>query len=239
MSETKKKLNIVVGAYREWAVEKVLPALLTYASFPHNNVGNITHVNSIEGLEKLVKDAKPGEYDFVMLVGWSWQVSEELLAKIPVFSEHPATDDRYSLGTPLQGQIEDGLKKTRHRVVKISYPELSERKYVQECDVPMNLWGSMDDILDQMAVTSVEIYLKFLSIYPNFTWVEWEKCDQMKKPRVPEDSRITWGELGSMTTEQLYNKIRMLCYPYPMAFLEDERGRVYFTGAIFVPSGKK
>ena len=166
-------------------------------------------------------------YDLVLLCGWSWQVSKDLLNRVPVISEHPAYLDEYSLGTPLQGQIEDGIKYTKHRVVKIGYPELGERLYSPNHEVDMNLTGNMDDILDEMASTCKTIYTRFLDDWPNIHWEQWPKAEQYRTPRKPHNSKLSQAELH-MGTKYLYDKIRMLESPYPNAFIEDDDGILYF-----------
>jgi hypothetical protein len=124
------------------------------------------------------------------------------------------------LGTPLQAQILDGHRMVKHRLVKVSYPELKDRSYCHEVD--MSLHGSMDDVLDQMRATSVSLFNIFLDDYPNVRWKRWPHVQNKKAPRLPENSRIK--DVGDMTTKQLYDFCRMLEGPYPRAFIEDEYG---------------
>jgi hypothetical protein len=221
-------MKVLFAAYRDWALS-ILPALQK-----HPRVSEWVHVTNIRDLELAVT----GQYtdtmtnpwgadcDLVLLVGWSWQVSQRLLAKIPVISEHPAYLDEYSLGTPLQGQIQDGIKHTKHRVVKIGWPELGDRLYSPAHEVDMNLTGNMDDILGEMASTCKTIYTRFLDDWPNINWEQWPKCETMRVPRKPHDSKLSQAELH-MGTKYLYDKMRMLEAPYPNAFIEDDDGILY------------
>lgn len=215
-------LRIVFAAYRDWALD-VLPAIKS-----HPNVSHVHHVRSIRELEDFIENTNE-HFDMVMLCGWSWQVSQGLLSKILVVSEHPAYLDDYSLGTPLQGQIDDGITRTKHRVVKIGYPELGERLYSPNHEVDMNLTGNMDDILGEMRSTAKTIYTRFLDDFPNFEWRQWPKSETYRTPRKPVDSKISLEELSTLGTARLYDKIRMLESPYPNAFIEDEDGILYFN----------
>lgn len=221
-------MRVLFAAYRKWA----LPVVAELARHP--NVDSSDLVSSIEDLEHVICRSNQ-KYDLVVLCGWSWQVSHELLNRVTVVSEHPAYLDEYSLGTPLQGQIVDGIEQTKHRVVKIGYPELGDRLYSPVHEVNMSLAGSMDDILQQMADTALDIYTKFLNDWPDIHWKRWPKCDAFRTPRKPGDSRLTRSDLGQLTSKQLYDRIRMLGDPYPNAFFEDEHGIVRFTGATFEP----
>jgi methionyl-tRNA formyltransferase len=222
-------MKVIFAAYRDWAME-VLPTIKR-----HPRVTELRHVSGIAELELLVTGAYKDQvaavtkkYDLVLLCGWSWQVSQELLARIPVISEHPAYLDEYSLGTPLQAQILDGIRYTKHRVVKIGYPELGERLYSPKHEVDMNLTGNMDDILGEMASTCKTIYNRFLDDYPTITWEQWPKSATYRRPRKPEDSRLEKSDFSSLTTSQLYDRLRMLEAPYPNAFIEDDDGILTF-----------
>ena len=222
-------MKVVFAAYRDWALQ-------TYARLKkHPRVSEMLLVTSIEQLELLIT----GNYnnlsaehkhnvDLVMLCGWSWQVSKDLLKNVTVVSEHPAYLDEYSLGTPIQNQILDGIIYTKHRVVKIGFPELGERLYSPKHEVDMNLTGNMSDIMSEMCSTATTIYNRFLDDYPNINWEQWQKCDEYRKPRIPKDSKINIGDFKKMSTEQMYDYIRMLEDPYPNACIEDELGVLTF-----------
>jgi len=200
----------------------------------HPRVNSLKHVNNIRDLELAVAGeyghvaTNPEKFDLVMLCGWSWQVSERLLNKATVVSEHPACDDRYSLGTPLQNQILDGIKHTSHRVVKIGYPELSQRLYSPSHEVQMNLTGNMDDILSEMESTARTIYTRFLDDYPNVNWAQWDMSEDYATPRTPHDSLISKHDMSILSVKALYDRMRMLEAPYPNAHIEDEDGVLYF-----------
>jgi hypothetical protein len=225
-------MKIVFAAYRDWALQ-VLPSIQR-----HPRVTSVDLARSPRELELAVtgycdmQSQEPTACDLVMLCGWSWQVSQQLLDKVPVVSEHPAYLDEYSLGTPLQGQIQDGIKRTKHRVVKIGCPELGQRLYSPDHETDMNLTGNMDDILGEMQSTARTIYARFLDDWPNIRWEQWDKAEEHRLPRKPQDSELSQAELH-MGTRYLYDKIRMLEAPYPNAFIEDKEGTLYFERVRF------
>ncbi len=219
-------MRIIFGAYRQWGIN-----VMHYIA-RHPKVTELRHVSSIEELERVVREtAYTNPYDMVLLCGWSWQVSEYCLKTLPVISEHPCEKDEYSLGTPLQGQISDGIRYTKHRIVKIGYPELIDRQYAHEVD--MNLSGNMEDILSECESTAKTIYTRFLDDYPNITWKTWPLAAEWKTPKKPKDSKIERDDLTTLSTKKLYDKMRMLEHPYPNAFIEDEEGTLYFERVKF------
>lgn len=224
-------MKVMFAAYRDWA-RTVLPTIQR-----HPRVTKVDHVVSLDELELAItgingfRVTEPRDtYDLVMLCGWSWQVSQRLLNTVLVVSEHPAYLDEYSLGTPLQNQVHDGITRTKHRVVKIGYPELGERLYSPAHEVDMNLTGNMDDVLTEMASTAKTIYTRFLDDYPNIDWQRWPKAgvERMRRPLVPANSELTRDDLNRLTTKELYDRMRMLEAPYPNAFVEDDAGVLYF-----------
>lgn len=214
-------MNIIFAAYRDWAVD-VFPSVQG-----HKNVRWTTRVKNNEELYDLLNSKE--KFDLVIFCGWSTPPDEWATKKVPMISEHPATSDRYSPGTPLQNQILDGKTSTKHRIVKVGYPELAPRLWSHE--VQMSLEGNMDDILFQMKVTSEVLFQRFLDDYPNVTWQQWDEvaeCDKLKR-RTPDMSEINKKDFATLPTSKIYDMIRCLEDPYPNAFIEDEDGILYFN----------
>jgi hypothetical protein len=180
-------------------------------------------------LEVLEKSGTP--YDMILFCGWSDTPVKEIVERIPTFTAHCAADDIYSPGTPLQNQIIDDIRFTKHRLVRVGYPELSLRQYSHEVDLDIS--GNMTDIFLQLKATCIALFNMFLYDYPNVEWKEWPASQEQRPKRTPKDSRITSDMLTSMTTRRLYDFIRGLEDPYPNAFLEDEHGRLYFNKVHF------
>lgn len=216
-------MNVIFCAYRDWA-KRVLPTVQK-----HPNVTEVRLAEDNNDLEYLLNSWP--DANIVLFAGWSTPPDKELMDSFPnieMFTEHPAASDRYSPGTPLQNQILDGLLFTKHRLVKVGFPELSLRQYSHEVDMDLN--GNMDDILFQMEATSRALFNNFLNDYPNVEWKIWPEVpvkEQIAR-RTPAQSELKWSEVGSYTTRQLYDRIRCLESPYPNAYLEDDHGKLYF-----------
>jgi len=221
-------MNVIFCAYRDWAI-KVLPTVQK-----HPAVGKSVHITDNEQLYIILRDpAQLKVWDIVLFAGWSTPPDEWATKIIPMFSEHPATSDRYSPGTPLQNQILDGKIQTKHRLVKVGFPELSERSWSHEVD--MDLSGNMSDILFQMEATSHVLFTRFLNDYPRMRWNVWDELPLEKQVprRVPSQSRIEKIDFSQMTARDLYDRMRCLEDPYPNAYIEDETGKLYFKLVSF------
>lgn len=216
-------MKILFLAYRQWALE-VLPSVEK-----HPRVSSVTLCKSTD--EMLQKLEGGQQYDLILFCGWSEEPVKEVVERIPTFTAHCAADDMYSPGTPLQNQINDGLRFTKHRLVRVGYPELSLRQYSHEVDLDIS--GSTEDIFLQLKATCIMLFNMFLYDYPNLEWRVWPEASETRKKRTPADSRLTKEDLARLNTRQLYDFMRGLESPYPNAYLEDEFGKLYFAKVAF------
>lgn len=233
------KLNVVFASYREWAkdVGKFV------FEHPRVNAGSFVWAENVDALARALS-AQSHKVDVVMLCGWSWPPEQWMVDAVPlIVSEHPAASDRYSPGSPLQNQIIDGLRVTKHRIVKVGFPELAPRLWSHE--VTMSLEGHMDEVLDRMRDTSIDLYGAFLNDYPRLRWNAWPPVEPLLQAcrRTPDMSDITSclcsdSGLGPLPipARTLYDLIRCLEAPYPNAYVEDDTGRLYFERVRFEPA---
>ena len=220
-------LNIIFLAEVKWAVD-VFPYLKK-----NPKINNLQFCKTNEELLKL----NLNEFDILITLGWCQELND-ICDKILTIGLHCAELDRYSYGTPLQLQINDGIKFSKHRTFLFTKPEKSNnrahthtRQYSHETD--LDLTGNMDDILNSMTQTSIIVLNMFLNDYPDIKWMKWSEETIVRKKRTPIDSKITKEFLMSKTTEELYNFFRGLESPYPNAYIEDETGKLYFKKVSF------
>lgn len=220
-------MKVIFLAYREWAL-KVYPTIEK-----HPKVHESVLCKTDQDLKKLT----PEDYDLLISCGWSEELGEEVTSRIECIGVHCAELDRYSYGTPIQLQIIDGVKISKHRVFSFTYDQGSKRAHTHNRlfshEVPLDLTGNMEDILEQMTATSKVLFNMYLNDYPNITWREWPAEDVVRPKRTPEDSRLTKEQLLSMNTEELYNFFRCLESPYPNGYIEDEVGILYVERVKF------
>lgn len=214
-------MKIIFWAYREWA-QKVYPSIEKYPI-----VGEAVFCTMREEVLRLPLE----EYDLLLTCGLSEEIGKEIAERIQTIGVHCAELDRYSYGTPIQLQIIDGLHYGKHRIFSFTYEENSKRAHTHNRqyanEVTLDLTGNMEDILEQMTVTSKVLFHQFLDEYPNNEWKTWPEEDIIREKRRPEDSLLSKGDLLKMDTEQMYNFFRCLETPYPNGYIEDEKGRLY------------
>lgn len=220
-------MRVIFLAYREWAL-KVFPTIKK-----HPKVSEIILCKTHEELISLTLE----NYDLIISCGWSEELGNEVTSKIEAIGVHCAELDRYSYGTPLQLQIMDGIKLSKHRVFSFSYDPNSKRAHTHNRlyshEVDLDLTGNMDDILEQMTATSKVLFNMYLNDYPNITWETWPAEEIVRYKRKPEDSCLTKEQFLNMDTEQLYNFFRCLEEPYPNGYIEDEKGFLYIEKVKF------
>lgn len=220
-------MKVIFLAYREWAL-KVFPTIKK-----HPKISEIVLCKTHNDLLKL----NLHDFNLIISCGWSDELGSEITKQIEVIGVHCAELDRYSYGTPLQLQIIDGIKLSKHRIFSFTYDENSKRAHTHNClfsyEVDLDLTGNMDDILDQMTSTSKVLFNMYLNDYPNIEWKEWPTEDIIRNKRKPEDSKITREQILGLTTEELYNFFRCLESPYPNGYIEDEVGKLFIQRVEF------
>lgn len=220
-------MNVIFLANAPWAVE-------SYRSITNNPKVNLSRLcRSLDDLQ----DLDLSNYDILLSAGWSKKISSEVLSRIECIGVHCAELDRYSYGTPIQLQVIDGIKFTKHRVFKISYSDESQRAHAHlrlwSHEVDLDLTGGMDEILEQMTATSKVLFNMYLYDYPNITWKEWPEEELVRPKRNPEDSKLRKADLQKMSTKELYDFFRCLEAPYPNGYIEDEHGKLFIRKVDF------
>lgn len=225
----KKQINmkIIFLAYRDWSL-KVFPTVEK-----HPKVSEIVLCKTHDELLK----HKLENFDLIVSCGWSEELGKEITGKIQAIGVHCAELDRYSYGTPIQLQIIDGITRSKHRIFSFTFDENSNRAHTHNRlfshEVDLDLSGNMEDILEQLTVTSKVLFNRYLDDYPNIIWNTWPSEEIIREKRKPEDSCLTKEHLLKMNTEQLYNFFRCLEAPYPNGYIEDEKGKLFIEKVTF------
>lgn len=214
-------MKIIFWAYRKWGID-VFPTIERHPRIE----SAVLCVCREEVLAQPLEN-----YDLLLTCGLSEELGEEIVTRINAIGVHCAELDRYSYGTPIQLQIIDGVRFSKHRIFSFTYDKNSERAHTHNRlyanEVTLDLTGNMSDICEQLTATSKVLFNQFLDEYPNNQWKQWPE-EQIQRPkRCPEDSRLTKEDIMAMNTEEMYNFFRCLEEPYPNGYIEDEKGRLY------------
>jgi len=177
------------------------------------------------------------KYDLLITCGWSQELGEEVTGKIEAIGVHCAELDRYSYGTPIQLQIIDGITRSKHRIFSFTYDKSSARAHTHNRlyshEVDLDYSGNMEDILEQLTVTSKVLFIRYLDDYPEIEWKQWPAEDIVRPARRPADSILSKEDVARMDTEQLYNFFRCLEDPYPNGAIEDDKGTLYIQKVMY------
>ena len=220
-------MKVIFLAYRDWSL-KVFPTVKK-----HPKVADIVLCKTRDELMNLMLE----DYDLIVSCGWSEELGKEITDKIVAIGVHCAELDRYSYGTPIQLQIIDGITRSKHRLFSFTFDEQSTRAHTHNRmyshEVDLDLSGNMEDILEQLTVTSKVLFTRYLDDHPNILWNKWPAEDIVREKRKPEDSRLTKEQFLQMDTEQLYNFFRCLEEPYPNGYIEDEKGKLFINKVMY------
>ncbi len=220
-------MNVIFLAYRQWSLD-VYPTIVK-----HPKVNECVLCKTHEELLKL----DLSHYDLLLTCGWSQELGEEVVSKIEAIGVHCAELDRYSYGTPIQLQIIDGVTRSKHRIFSFTYDKDSTRAHTHNRlyshEVDLDYSGNMEDIMEQLTVTSKVLFNRYLDDYPNIEWKQWPAEDIVRPARKPKDSILSKEDFMKMDTEQLYNFFRCLEDPYPNGAIEDEKGVLYIQKVMY------
>ncbi len=220
-------MRVIFLAYRKWAID-VFKTI--------NKNPNLTEIVLCENTKELEKlDLK--KFNLLLTCGTSDKLGKEILEEIETIGVHCAELDRYSYGSPIQNQIIDGVKFTKHRIFKLSHNESSIRTHAHDRlfshEVDLDLSGNVDDIFSQMTSTSIVLFNMYLNDIPNIVWSEWPEEEIIRKKRVLSDSKLLKEQMLNMSTKELYDFFRCLGDPYPNGYIEDEVGVLYINKVNF------
>jgi methionyl-tRNA formyltransferase len=191
---------------------------------PRNEVvkGDLIESNSAnEFKQKFIES----DLDIIIVAGWSELLEEELIscAKIGTFGFHPAVLPQDRGRSVVAWQIEDGYSKSGLTFFKYNdYPDGGDIVAIEEYRIENSDYVS--DILEKIDRASYNIMKAYFPLLRKGL-IEYRKQDlsvgTFRRLRNDRDSEINWNS----TSQVIYNKIRAVAKPYPMAFflLNEER----------------
>ena len=226
MLEKEKKDVIIFCGYRSWAKSIYVELKEKYSNF------NWYSANKPDQLENLLQIK---EVKLVILAGWSWIISKDVVEKNFIVGLHPSDLPNYAGGSPIQNQVLDGIENTKMSLFKVS-PKIDKGEILHKTN--LSLAGNMNKIFENLTSSSLKVLDLMFEDYPNIKLHkqsgEGKTCRRLK----PRDSKINLKN-NDMSVKDLYNFIRCREDPYPNAYLEDYTGRLYFKKVEFINLGKK
>lgn len=216
-----KKPRILFCAYRDWACN-IYHCI--NASFQH-----LFDIELVQSREES-KTINPDLYEFILFVGWSWIIPQEMVETGKCICFHPSPLPKYRGGSPIQHQIINGEEKSAVTLFIMDSGIDTGPLLLQE---PFSLIGELDDVLENIRGAGVEVIKQLLGYYlVHKKLIEGipqnESLATSFKRRKQEESEITLNEIKSSTATELYNKIRCLQDPYPNAFIRCGDGSKLF-----------
>lgn len=171
--------------------------------------------------------------DLVLFYGWSWIVPTELLERHTCLMLHPSPLPRYRGGSPIQNQIIAGETSSKVSLFVMT-DKLDAGDIVGQQD--LSLIGTLSDIFKRIEDSGVELTRHLLENGLRRVPQDNSVATYCKR-RKPSDSEITAEELANEPAEYLYNKIRMLSYPYPNAYIQTADGKRLMIIAADIQEG--
>jgi len=229
--------------YRKWA-EKILNGLRNTKSdvVIHNYTTKDTEYSHPEVI--LETPSSLAEIDFniysaVFFYGWSWIVPEYLVKNIDCICLHPSPLPKYRGGSPIQNQIINGEGRSAISLFKMSDGLDNGPVCYQE---PFSLDGELPDIFSKISLIGTKLTKKLINDYisdkTRFVPQD-EKFATSYKRRKPSESELTKNMIERMSDKDIYNFVRSLQPPYPVAYLRNGVKKIYLDTSVLKKGGRK
>ena len=208
-------MRIACVGYRDWALE-------IYDRLSKNKDHHFLIIRSkIKYDENAVYSFNP---DIILYYGWSWFINKEIIKKYKCIMLHPSPLPKYRGGSPIQNQIinNEGMSAVTLFLMDEGMdtgPILSQKEF--------SLSGELSEIFQNISNIGYELTNKILNAEFNPVPQDNDNATVFKR-RKPHESEITIDEIQNKPARYLYNKIRMLQFPYPNAFIKTCDGKKIF-----------
>ena len=133
---------------------------------------------------------------------------------------HPSPLPKYRGGSPIQNQIINGEKVSAVTLFLMDGNMDSGPILAQNI---LSLEGSLKTIFEDIVKVGLRLTLDIINNGMDLK-IQNEEDATVFKRRTPEDSEITIEEIKNKPANYLYDKVRMLDYPYPNAFIRTSDG---------------
>jgi methionyl-tRNA formyltransferase len=221
--------NVVLCGYRNWAFK-------IFEKISENpNLKIIAVIKSNQEFKEKIPTLDPNSIDFILFIGWSWIIENEITQKFLCLGVHPSDLPYFRGGSPLQHQIMIGVTNTKVTLMTLSADKIDAGDIWIKEDLDLS-GDNMDDVFENLILSSIKLLNSFLSEYPLIKpkYQNIEKGTYYKR-RKPEESKLSKEDFANKTLEELYNFIRSLSDPYPNAYLEDELGnKLVFKNVTYI-----
>jgi len=223
-----KKIKVTFLCYRSWALTAVKEVC------EEHRIEVVDLIESKEEYQKKVLQYEDGYVDCIVLLGWSWMITEDILKRFLCVGIHPSDLPMFRGGSPIQHQIISGLETTKISLMTISEDgvDVGDIWAKEEWDMT---GSTMRVIFEHLKDSSVKLLNYFFDHFYNLTPVPQNLGEgSYYERRKPQDSKMTWELLSNMELKEVYNLIRALTDPYPNIYIEDHAGnRLYFKEVEF------
>tara|TARA_B100000315_G_C14496263_1_gene550131 strand:+ start:529 stop:1185 length:657 start_codon:yes stop_codon:yes gene_type:complete len=204
-------MKILCVAYRDWA-------LSIYDKLNKESNCELFIVRNRKEYSKVVIDKF--QPDLILFYGWSWKVETSIIKKYKCIMLHPSPLPKYRGGSPIQNQIINGEKVSAVTLFLMDGNMDSGPILAQNI---LSLEGSLKTIFEDIVKVGLRLTLDIINNGMDLK-IQNEEDATVFKRRTPEDSEITIEEIKNKPADYLYNKVRMLDYPYPNAFIRTSDG---------------
>jgi methionyl-tRNA formyltransferase len=222
--------NVILCGYRDWSIK-----INEYVA-SLDTINCIHMIRSKEEYDKIMPALTFNSIDFMLFIGWSWIIKEDVLNKCLCLGIHPSDLPFYRGGSPIQHQIIDGIIDTKITLMSLSSEKIDAGDIYAKENVSLS-GNNMNEVFEHIIESSKLMLYNFITNYDKIKPQKQSlKNGSYYKRRTPHESSLSFEIMSGMTLEQIYNFMRALTDPYPNAYIEDNEGnRLVFKQVEYIP----
>lgn len=217
-------MKVLLCGYRDWALD-------VFKQLEEHHAWNVQY-QVVQNPTSLTYAMQNISFDVAFVVGWSWKIDAEHLARVPFIGMHPSDLPAYAGGSPIQNQILDGLTLSKATLFRLS-PEMDAGPIIDKREY--SLEGHLDEVLARIAASTFVMICNVLDKWPKLVELPQDGSKDVRKRIRSSASHISKAQFHYMSCRQLWDAIRCREDPYPNVFLEDDTGTLIIKRVEFVP----
>ena len=180
--------------------------------------------------DSLLASVDEGSFSTILFVGWSWIIPEEIVKNTKCVCLHPSPLPKYRGGSPIQHQVIRGEKVSAVTLFEMDQgidtgPVLYQKDY--------SLQGTLESIFTNITEAGIDGIKSVLG--GDCTPIPQDNAQAtFFKRRTPEMSEIVLEDFTHLTAEEVFNKVRCLQSPYPLAYIECKNNTKLYIKEVVV-----
>tara|TARA_A100001515_G_C4590172_1_gene215706 strand:+ start:111 stop:758 length:648 start_codon:yes stop_codon:yes gene_type:complete len=211
-------MKVLFCGYRDWALKIYYSLCKEY------------ELELVSTPKALHESLSKNSFDVLFFIGWSWLIPDNIINNNSCVCLHPSPLPKYRGGSPIQNQIINGEKTSAVTLFEMDKgidtgPILYQKMF--------SLEGDLNSIFNDIQLIGTEGIKTFLEGGCTAEPQDHDLATFFKR-RTPEMSEINLNDFQRFTAEEVFNKVRCLQHPYPLAYIKCKGGTKLYLKEVLL-----